>query len=144
MKYLSKSRSLVIILAGLVFFSCIAILERNVTVPNDVKLLVKEIELGFDGKVIKKYSTRDVEPTHITVQLAPNSTMEISPSFDGFIEYCEIGDSIIKPAAENFAWIIKPNGFKKKIIYNKISEAVRGHKKFPNDWKNKWPEASEF
>lgn len=116
-----------ILLFSFIFIQC----------SNDVKFVVQDIESTFSGTIVEKYSVREgVGATFLKIKTS-NNFIEINPSFL-IVDYCQIGDSIIKLKNENICYIIKKNGVKKKFYYVSISLKQRENSNFPIKWKNKW------
>lgn len=103
---------------------------------------IDEIATGYDGIISDKFSVRNTKPTHLKIKTA-TGFIEISP-YQKIVELAEIGDSLIKPANENFAYLKKQNGQMIEIFYTKLSQRTRNHRSFPKEWREKWMESSEW
>lgn len=111
-----------------------------VTIPTNVTIKVNEIKYSFAGKIIEKYAVRNTEPTHLKVLIKNDSIITISPNQD-IVNNAAIGDSLYKPANENYVFLTS-NGNGKKFFYTKLSYETRNNKNFPLEWRNKWIDSS--
>ena len=136
-----KNKNLIkALIALIVMLLSICALRVLVTIPNNVCIKVNEIKYGFNGKIIKKYSVRNTEPTHLKVLIKNDSIITISPNQD-IVDNAVVGDSLYKPANENYIFL-KSNGNLKKFFYTKLSYETRKNQKFPVEWRNKWIDSS--
>lgn len=104
---------------------------------NQVKFVVRDIQMDFKGVIVDKYTVREgVYPTFLEVR-ANEKNIDINPSFQ-ILHFADIGDSIIKIKDENICYVVKTNGMRKKFFYVSISRSQRDDKKFPKEWKDKW------
>jgi len=67
----------------------------------------------------------------------------ISPN-QQLVKHVEVGDSLFKPANNNFIFHIKKSGISRKYFYTKLSYETRKNNSFPEEWKDKWLESSEW
>jgi len=127
---------IIVVIAGIRYF---------VTIPNNVEVKVAEIQSNFEGIIMREFKVRDTDkPTHLEVKIDNgNKVVEISPN-QAVIDYADVGDSIIKPRNENTVYIKKLNGQRMDFFYTKLSYDTRSHRKFPEEWKNKWLRSSEW
>lgn len=129
--------SLVIILCFFLF------VKKCVSEPNDVKITIDKIKDDFKGVVIKKYSTRDVPPTHLQILVDGKEKIDISPNGE-IVDAANIGDSLIKIKNENWAFLKSEDDDVQKYFYTRISYKNRRSKLFPKEWRNKWLESSKW
>lgn len=109
---------------------------------GNLRLITKEIREGYKGVIIEKFSVRDTPPTHLKIE-TEKGIIKVSPN-QTIVEKSKIGDSIIKPKNENFAYLVTTKGVKNKYFYTKLSYETRNSKYFPKEWKNRWMESSEW
>lgn len=128
------------IILGVVFFTFI---HKCMVEPNGVKIKISEIKEEYKGVVIDKYSTRDTPPTFLKILVSDNKVIDVSP-YEAVVDNAEIGDSIIKVKNENIVYLKRDNEPVKTYFYTKISYKTRNNKRFPKEWKDKWPESSEW
>ena len=108
---------------------------------NQVKFVVRDIQMEFKGVIVDKYTVREgVYPTFLKVS-ANEKNLDINPSFQ-ILHFADVGDSIIKIKDENICYVIKKNGMSKKFFYVSISRSQRDDKNFPEQWKDKWMEST--
>lgn len=137
---MNKIKKIILSVLGFIFF--IFIFEYVIKPIGSVKIVIKDIESEFEGVVIKKYSLRKTEPTHLKIRTVKGDMIDISPD-NKIVVAAKIGDSINKPKNENFIFLSR-QGYKKKFFYTRISHKDRKHRKFPEEWKNKWLNSSEW
>ncbi len=109
---------------------------------SNIKLKIEKIKSEFHGKIIKIYATKKTSPTHLKVILSNGKIISISPN-QQLITAANVGDYLVKPKNENRIYLIK-NKKKLTFFYTKISYETRNNDNFPIEWKNKWPESSEW
>jgi|GEM_PF-2671988 len=128
------------IILGVSFFIFV---EKCMVEPNNTRIIVSQIKEEFKGVIVDKYSTRNTPPTHLRVLINNKENIQISP-YESVVDYAEIGDSIIKIKNENIVYLKRENEVVKTFFYTKISYKTRRNKHFPKEWKDKWPESSEW
>lgn len=128
-----RKKTLINVVVGICIFLFFYILNSS----NPVKFVIQDINKGFKGVIVDKYTVRQgVYPTFLKVR-SQNEILDISPSSQ-IMHFAEIGDSIIKVKGENICYIIKGNDISKEFFYVSISKEQRENKSFPSQWKNKW------
>ena len=125
-----------------IFFLLVYFVKINISIPSGIQIKIDEITLGFKGVISDKFSVRNTKPTHLKVK-TENGFVEISP-YQKIVDLAEIGDSLIKPKNQNFVYLKKRNGQVHEIFYTRLSLKTRNHKSFPQEWKDKWMESSEW
>jgi len=128
------------VISILLIFLSMYLIDVFVTIPNNVSIKVNEIEYSFKGKIIEKFAVRNTEPTHLKVLIKYDSIITISPNLD-LVDVAAVGDSLYKPANENYIFL-SSNGNVKKFFYTKLSYETRSNKNFPREWRNKWLDSS--
>ncbi|MFD0862586.1 hypothetical protein ACFQ1M_10265 [Sungkyunkwania multivorans] len=126
----------------ILFFLFIYIIETRLSMPSGVQMKIDEIATGYEGIIFDKFSVRKTKPTHLKIKTA-TGFFEISP-YQKIVDSAEVGDSLIKPANQNFVYLKKRNGQVQEIFYTKLSMKTRNHRSFPKEWKKKWMESSEW
>lgn len=135
-------KALLSILVIVLFFLLVDFIKANVSVPRGIQIKIDEISSEYQGVITDKFAVRNTNPTHLKI-ITETDVIEISP-YQKIVELAEIGDSLIKPANENFAYLKKQNGQLHKIFYTKQSQKTRNHKSFPKQWTENWMESSEW
>ncbi|ARV13348.1 hypothetical protein BTO09_13805 [Gilvibacter sp. SZ-19] len=116
-------------------------LFHNLELNSTLNRNIENINSEFKGIVIEKFSYRQNDsPTHLKIN-SLDSIFEIVPYHIGFIN---VGDSIIKPKAENLIIIKKGDSIELRKYYIRISNEVRNSDDFPKEWKEKWLESSTW
>lgn len=108
----------------------------------NIKLKIEKIKSEFQGRIVEIYATKKTLPTHLKVLLSSGKIISISPN-QQLVAKADVGDYLIKPKNENRIYLIK-NNKKLTFFYTKISYETRNSNNFPIEWKNKWPESSEW
>lgn len=123
----------------LVCFSCVDRLER-LEYNHSLKTLIEKIEKPFNGIVVDTISFRKgVKATHIVL----SSGDTIFPTNGKVIESVSIGDYIYKYSKDNYVYVVRiKEKDTVKLWFLKISEKYRNDASFPEEWKNKWLEAT--
>lgn len=135
-------KTLLSILSIVLFFLLVYLVKTNLSVPSGIQIKIDEISSEYKGVVSKKFSVRDTDPTHLKI-ITKTDIMEISPH-NKIVHLAEIGDSLIKPANQNFVYLKKTDGQIHQIFYTRLSHETRNHKMFPIEWKEKWMESSAW
>lgn len=125
----------------ILFFSFVFLLNKYVTEPRDLEATISDINAGFKGVIVRKYSLRNTLPTCMTVQMENGKSIEICPD-DELVTSSKIRDTIIKPKGENYVYIVNNEGKCVKYFYVRISNEDRKNKNFPQSWRNKWMDSS--
>ena len=124
------------ILIGVVLLISFVIFQIYMTTsPNNI---IENIRESYKGVVIsrKQIAQRESHLTRIFSKINNKTTEDIFRSeLDSIID---VGDSVIKPANENYIYLIKPNGKRKKYIYTFISKDTREDFRWPKEWKGRW------
>lgn len=132
------------LLVGLCFIIILFFaVDYFVTTPNNVDIKVEEIKDGFAGIITDKYAVRDTPPTHLKVEINGSFNKTISPNRE-LVKYAEVGDSLFKPVNSNYIFHINKSGISKKFFFTKLSYETRKNSNFPEEWKGKWLESSEW
>lgn len=109
---------------------------------GNIKLKVEKIKSEFQGRIVEIYAPKKTLPTHLKVLLSNGKIISISPN-QQLVTVADVGDYVMKPKNENIIYLIK-NNKKLTFFYTKISYETRNSNYFPIEWKNKWPESSEW
>lgn len=128
------------IILAIFFISGFIYIKFYVAPASAVKMSVEKIHMSFSGTIIDKYSPRNTDPTHMVVKL-DTGNITITPT-SNLLSESQIGDSIVKVAHENIAYLIDSMGNRKKYFYILLSEKTRQHRDFPDKWRDKWQEAT--
>tara|TARA_R110002049_G_scaffold2052_5_gene14797 strand:- start:78 stop:497 length:420 start_codon:yes stop_codon:yes gene_type:complete len=135
-------KALLSILVIVLFFLLVYFIKANVSVPSGIQIKINEISSEYKGVVSDKFAVRNTNPTHLKI-ITKTDIIEITP-YQKIVDLAEIGDSLIKPANQNIAYLKKQNGQMHEIFYTKLSLKTRNHKSFPKEWKEKWMESSAW
>lgn len=108
------------------------------------KWLVKLIQSEFEGDIVETYHTprsfvfkiKDVGGDTIT-----ESSSILNPDFYSLIDSSSY---IIKPKNENYVFLVNDSNDTTRLYYANISWDARDNYFFPQEWKSKWLESSEW
>jgi|GEM_PF-1844966 len=128
----------IFLLAWLVFINIIIADGRRLEIVR----IVENINHEYVGVVTRKYSVRKgVKPTFLEIKDQNGKFWNISPNYVA-TENISVGDSIVKIRGENLIRVKTTNGTTYQFIYELISKSQRNHPAFPDEWSDKWPEAT--
>ena len=126
-----------VLLIGFTIFALLVALIVYIHQSSYGEFTINEIRREYKGVIVQIYSSKsDISPTFIKIRDSSSRFQDLSVLED-VINYVELGDSLIKPKNENVL-MIKRNGKTKTFFYSIISEKLRKHRKFPDEWRDKW------
>lgn len=102
-------------------------------IPNDIKLILMEINSEFSGTVVDKYAIRKTPPTLLRILNNNGEVIEIAPR-SKVMDIVQIGDYVFKPMKSNYIYINDSI----QLLYIYISERTRSSDYFPDEWRSKW------
>ena len=111
---------------------------------NETKWLVESIQSGFKGDVVEMFHTnrsfvfKILDERGDTIEI---SKATLNPKFYSTIE---LNMHLIKPRNENYIVMVNISGDTAKMYYEGISWDARDNYFFPQEWKSKWLESSEW
>ncbi len=136
-------RKTLALLVFILFIGCKGFIEKK-TYESSFKRLINNIETEYTGIIIETYSTRnDNLHTHYRV-LTGIDTLSICPGNSEIMNNIEVGDSILKKTNDNMVYIYKNREDIRKFYYMKIPMEYRKDSRFPEEWKDKWMESSDW
>jgi hypothetical protein len=103
--------------------------------PN---ILIDEIRMGYEGVIVDKILKRT---TILKIKTNRGEIVEVGILCDEFENSAEIGDLIEKIPNENYVLLKKDSGVL-KLPYLYINERMRSDRRWPKEWKDKWPEST--
>lgn len=125
-----------------IFLLCCLVLGFNLNkkynVSSSVSFFKEDVELSFRGLVVQKFSTRDVEPTHLKVPFEENQIITISPSDHYFMKNVQVGDSVHKLSGTNCIALKNDTTSTTVYYFNRVSSSLRANVDFPKEWKALW------
>lgn len=101
-------------------------------------IYINEIRKGYEGVVVDKVLKRT---TILRIKTSSDEIIEVGILCKEFKDSAEIGDQIEKIPNENYVLLRKDSGVL-KLPYIYISEKVRSDRRWPKEWKDKWPEST--
>jgi hypothetical protein len=108
------------------------------TLGTDPWRYINEIETGYYGTVIEIYQDRTI---NLKIRTDNNKLIDVGGLCSDFVFNVSVNDTIEKIANENYVFIIRGDEkIKKPYLY--IHKRIRSSKKWPKDWKEKWPEST--
>lgn len=109
-----------------------------VDVGRRTDLYINEIKNGYTGVVVDKAMQRT---TILKIKTDSGEDIKAGILCYELIDSVEVGDRIEKVANENYVLLKKKSGVL-KLPYLYISEKIRADKRWPKEWKDKWPEST--
>jgi hypothetical protein len=123
----------------LIFVFILAFFIALIIAGNNPKFYINDIRMGYKGILIKRYF---LKTDHYVIKIS-DSELDVVFLAHELVNNFEVGDSIIKLPNDNYCTIIKPNGVNIKLLYKFIPTKIRNDFRWPEEWKDKWLEASE-
>jgi hypothetical protein len=101
-------------------------------------IYVSQIRTGYRGVVVDKFVKKT---TILKIKTDGGELIEVGILCDELKDRVEIGDRIEKIQNENYV-LLEKNGEVLKLPYIYISKKIRTDRRWPKDWKDKWPEST--
>lgn len=99
---------------------------------------INEIRKGYKGVVADKVLKRT---TILKIKTDSDETIEVGILCNQLEDSTEVGDQIEKIPNENYV-LLRKDSRVLKLPYIYISEKVRSDRRWPKEWKDKWPEST--
>ncbi len=122
----------------LILFSCEGF-DRKMKIKASYDLVVPNIKKAISGVVTEKYSYRTNHPPNY---LIINEVDTIYASNQNFVRKVNLGDSIVKKQDDNIIRVYNKNKLVIETWHMLIPQYLREDSSFPEEWKNKWLEAT--
>jgi hypothetical protein len=101
-------------------------------------IYVDEIRKGYEGVIVDKFLKRT---TILKIKTSSSEIIEVGILCNEVKDSAEVGDRIEKPPNENYVLLRKDSSVL-KLPYIYISQKVRSDRRWPKEWKDKWPEST--
>lgn len=101
-------------------------------------IYIDEIRKGYKGVVADKFVKRT---TILKIKTDSDELVEVGILCNELKDIAEVGDRIEKVPNENYVLLEKDSSVL-KLSYIYISEKVRADRRWPKEWKDKWPEST--
>jgi hypothetical protein len=99
---------------------------------------INEIRAGYKGIVVDRLEKKT---TLLKIKAEDGKVIEVGILCNELKAAAEIGDEIEKIPNENYVLLSKDSGVL-KLPYLYISEKIREDRRWPKEWKDKWPEST--
>ncbi len=100
---------------------------------------IDKIRRGYSGIITNKSVKRT---TILTIKTDEGKVIEVAILCNELKDSAEVGDRIEKIPNENYVMLRKKNRVL-KLPYMYISRKLRTDRRWPQEWKEKWPESTE-
>lgn len=124
----------------LVFFSVLlAFIIWMIDFGMRPDIYIDKIRTGYSGIITDKSLKRT---TILTIKTDEGKVIEVGILCDALVDSAKVGDRIEKIPNENYVMLRKNNRVL-KLPYIYINRKLRNDRRWPKEWKEKWPESTK-